>query len=107
MAKTWKALDNVGVGLTVGREIEISLVLKGKADRLPAPVRRLVTATTKTSDLWTAFPEDAMFAAAGRIDVAALYDTWGELMPKASKDAADADHYISPEERLRVAMARQ
>ena len=61
--------------------------MKGKADRLPARRPEAGDGTTKTSELWSAFPEDAMFAAAGQMDVAALYEAWGELMPKASKEA--------------------
>jgi hypothetical protein len=91
VAKVWKSVDNLGLGLTIGREVEISLALKGKADQLPPPIRRLLVGTTKASDLWSAFPQDALFAAAARIDAAALYETLGELMPKSSKDAADAE----------------
>src|SRR5262249_1251505 len=91
IAKVWKSVDNLGLGLTIGREVEISLAMKGKADQLPPPVRRLLAGTKKTSDLWSAFPQDALFAVAGRIDAAALYETFGELVPKSSKEAADAE----------------
>jgi len=91
IAKCWKALDNLGLGLNVGREVEISLAMKGKTDQMPAPIAKLLKGATKPSELWSAVPEDAMFAFAGRIDVSALYGSWGELMPKASKESADAE----------------
>jgi len=34
-----------------------------------------------------------------------LIDDWVQI--DLGKDAEDADHFISPEERLRIAMARQ
>jgi hypothetical protein len=91
VAKCWKALTDVGLGLALGGEIEISLAVKGKVDQLPASIGKLAKSMAKRSDLWAAFPEDALFAAAGRVDAAALYEAWGELMPKASKEAADAE----------------
>lgn len=91
VVKCWKALDAVGLGLTIGKEVELSLVLKGKPEQLPPAARRFLTSAAKASELWGSFPDDALFASAGRLDLVALYEFIGGLMPSDSKKAADAE----------------
>src|SRR5439155_20226148 len=62
VARCWKALDGIGLGLHVKRDLELSLTIKARADQLPPSARRLLTAARKASELWANFPEGALFA---------------------------------------------
>jgi hypothetical protein len=87
VARCWKGLDGVGLGLHLKRDLELSLTIKARPDKLPPSVRRVLAAPSKASELWAGFPEDALFAAAGRLDLAALFDLAGEFLPPRRRQA--------------------
>ncbi len=91
VARCWKALDGVGLGLHLKRDLELSLTVKARTEQLPPGARRLLAASSKASELWAGFPEDALFAAAGRFDLAALFDLVGEFLPAARREALEGE----------------
>src|SRR5262245_34994590 len=73
-AKIWKALDGVGVSCRLGQDIEIELTVATRKEDLPLPLVRFASAFNEPSAFWRAVPDDALFAAAGRIDLPALIE---------------------------------
>ncbi len=76
----WKALDDIALALEVNKNLELSLAVKARMDKLPPGVRRFLTEAGKPSELWDRFPDDALFAVAGRADAPALLDALGEFL---------------------------
>ena len=87
VAACWKALQGVGLGVHLDRDLRISLTIKARTDQLPAPARRFLASAGRASEVWPAFPDHALFAVAGRLDVSALYDLLGELLSRPGKEA--------------------
>jgi hypothetical protein len=87
----WKTLDGVAVSLALNKEVAIKLAVQAKTENLPAPVRRLLAETSRPSALWTSFPNNALFAAAGRVPWEPAAEAGGEfLTTDARKDIQDA-----------------
>jgi hypothetical protein len=84
-AATWKALQSIGLALDLKSTLSLSLAVRGKGDELPAPARRFLAEAGKPSALWGSFPENALFAVAGRFDVSALFELLGGFMPKDAR----------------------
>jgi hypothetical protein len=91
LARCWKALDTVGLGLHCKRDLELTLTVKARAEQLPPSARRLLAAWNRPSDLWASFPDDALLAVAGRLDLAALYELVGEFLPQVGRDALEGE----------------
>ncbi len=70
----WKALDGAALALRLEQDARLTLTLRARTDDLPPAARRLLAEASRPSDLWERFPDDALFAAAGRLDLAALLD---------------------------------
>ncbi len=83
VADCWKALDGVVLSLHLERDLSLVLALRGKLEQLPEPARRLLTQAGRPSTLGRLFPEDALLALVGRLDLAALLD----LLPPKSRQA--------------------
>src|SRR5262249_23927022 len=67
-AACWKAVDEVVVSVDLGRDLSLSLALRGRPELLPPGVRRFLAETARPSELWRAFPDNALFALAVRFD---------------------------------------
>ena len=91
VALCWKAVESIGLGLHLKRDLELSLTVKARPDQLPAAARRLLNAAGKPSELWANFPEGALFATAGRLDLSALYAFVVELLPRESREALEGE----------------
>ena len=78
----WKALDGLAAWVTLDAEFHLSVAGQVRLAELPAALRRLLSAGAAPSDLWAAFPDDALVACGGRIDAAALLDLLQDLGPK-------------------------
>lgn len=87
----WKALQGVGVALDVGADAKVRLAVRVNTKELPLALRKFLSSATKASDVWGGFPEDALLAAGGRLDLAALYEFLGECMSKPQREAADVE----------------
>jgi hypothetical protein len=83
----WKALDGAFVSLGIDKEFSLTVALQGRPDALPPAARKLFAGAAKPSELWTAFPENALVASAARLDFAALVEMLGDFMPKENRGA--------------------
>ena len=90
VAGYWKALQGVGLGVHLHRDLQLSLTIKARTDQLPASARRFLASASKTSELWSSFPDNALFSMAGRLDASALYEVLGEFVTRASRESMEA-----------------
>ena len=83
----WKALDGIALTVALDRDLECAVTIRAKMDQLPAPARRLFAEAAQPSELWNRFPDNALLAAAGRLDLAAFLDLLGEFQTKEDNQA--------------------
>jgi hypothetical protein len=83
----WQALESVVLSLAVQQDLQVSLAARVKPEGLSPAARKLLSEGSQRSELWNAFPPDAMFATAGRIDVAALTELIGEFLDDEARKA--------------------
>lgn len=90
----WQSLEGVAVSLRVHTDLELSLTLRGQAERIPPAARRFLATAVQPSDLWQHFPPDAIFAVAGRFDVLAFAEMLAEFLPEQARAVTRAafDH---------------
>ena len=86
-ATYWQALEGVALGLALDKDLELTLALRAEPERLPAAARKLFAELAKPSELWDCFPDDALLAAAGRLDAAALFEALGDFLPPQERQA--------------------
>lgn len=93
LLRYWKALDGIGLGLSLKEEVRLDVALRGRFEALPEPARRFLKAATEQSAVWRQFPAEPLFAIAGRIDLFALADIIAEFIPdehrKSIRDGLD------------------
>ncbi len=83
----WKALDGLAVTVRLDKDLELSLAARGRSGDLPEPARRFLRAAAQPSDLWTAFPGDAILVAGSRVDVPALIDLFSQFLDEDARKA--------------------
>jgi len=83
----WKALDAAALGVGVQDDLTCTLALRARMERLPPAARRFFAEAAKPSDLWRQFPDNAMFAFAGRFDASAFEEMLGEFLTPATRRA--------------------
>jgi hypothetical protein len=86
--KYWQALEGIAVTVVLEKDLEVSLSVRAREEALPAAARRFLKAAAEPSELWRRFPENAMLAAAARIDVSALVEMLSDFL------ADDARHSL-------------
>ena len=84
----WKTLDGAAASLALRRDLTVNFALQAKTDALPAPARRVLADAARPSAVWSSFPENALFAAAGRVPWEPAAEVGGEFL------TADARHDI-------------
>jgi hypothetical protein len=83
----WQALEGISLSLQVdSANPEIIVAVHARADRLPAPARKLVAESAKPSDVWARFPSDSVLTLAARTDFNALLETLEQLLPGDAED---------------------
>jgi hypothetical protein len=95
-ARCWKAFQDAGLAVHLNKDLRASLTVRARVEQLPEPARRWLTRAGQASNLWRAFPEDALLATAGRIDLAALFGFSNEFMSKGSREKVhdDLDRHV-------------
>jgi hypothetical protein len=83
----WKALDGMALAASISDELEGTLAMRGKFMSLPEPARRVLLSAARPSELWRRFPDNALLAAAGRIDASAFEEMLGGFLTKESRTA--------------------
>jgi hypothetical protein len=63
------------------------VALRGRPDQLPAPARQFLAEAARPSDLWRAFPDRVLVAAAVRVDPAALLGMINDFLPAEGNTA--------------------
>jgi hypothetical protein len=86
----WKALDGAVLSVSPDRNLDVSLALWVKNERLPEATRRFLATASQRSALWDVFPDDSLLAVAGRVDVPALVDTISQFMTEDARKGARA-----------------
>jgi hypothetical protein len=90
-ATCWKALQGLGVGLHVEKDIQFELTLQAKTDTLPLPLRKFLTPAGKPSELWATFPDNALLAVGGRVDLSALYGFFTLFLERSTREKFESD----------------
>jgi hypothetical protein len=92
----WKALDGAAFSVHLDADLSFSLALRARTGELPPAARRFLDAASRPSAVWRAIPEDALYAEASRIDVAAYLELLGDFMTRESREAllADLNRYL-------------
>jgi len=84
----WKAVDGIALAATIKEsEVKLALALSVKTDLLPASARPVFSGDARPSDLWRAFPDNALLAMGGRLDTAAWNDFLSGLLPEDKRQA--------------------
>jgi hypothetical protein len=87
----WKACDGAAVSLALNRDVSLNLAVQTRTEALPEPARRLASEAARPSTVWAAFPDNVLFAAAGRVPWEPAAETGGEfLTPEARSKVQDA-----------------
>jgi hypothetical protein len=81
----WKALDGAALALALEKDARLTLTLRARTEELPPAAKRLLAEAASASDLWDRFPPDALFAVAGRLDLAALLEVLGDFQTKEAR----------------------
>lgn len=89
----WKAVEGMALTASLGeKDLSCSLAVLVQSDKLP-PASRLFFRPGQISELWSAFPEDAMLTVAGRVDTVGLTQMLGGFLDdhgkKTVRDALD------------------
>lgn len=81
----WKALEGVAFSVSLQKDLQLTLTVRARTEQLPPAARKLLAEASKPSELWDSFPEDALLAAAGRLDVAALLELLDDFLTKETR----------------------
>jgi len=95
----WKAISGIALSAKVKEsEVELALALAAQPDLLPAAVKAVFAEEAKPSDLWRAFPGDALLAVGGRLDAAAWNEFLSGILPEEHRKAIReaAQKFVSP-----------
>jgi hypothetical protein len=83
----WKALDGAALSFDVQADAELVLAVRATTDRLPPAAQKFFAAAARPSELWDRFPDNALLAAAGRVDAGALLEMLGGFQTPDDRDA--------------------
>lgn len=81
----WKALDGVAVYTGAGEKPELNIAMRTNPLALPQPAMKLFLEGSRQSALWAGFPEDALLAVGGRLDLAAFLEVVGEFLTEDAR----------------------
>jgi hypothetical protein len=92
----WKALDAAALGVGVQDDFTLTLAARARTEELPPAARRFLASAADPSEAWRRFPDNALFAFAGRFDASAFVDVLGEfLTPQTRRALRDGlDRYV-------------
>ena len=63
----WKTLEGAAVSLAMTPDLTVNLAIQAKTAAWPAPAKRVLAEAARPSAVWASFPDNALFAAAGRV----------------------------------------
>jgi hypothetical protein len=71
-ASYWKAVDALAVFVNFHPSVEMGLAIKARTADLPTSARTFFAEAGKRSPLWDRIPDDALFAAVGRVHIESM-----------------------------------
>lgn len=74
----WQGMDGIVLSLHAEEEVQLRLTLLARVKDLPAAARPLFAEPTQVSKVWEFFPDSALAAMAGRLDLTPLGDLLGD-----------------------------
>ncbi|OAI53576.1 hypothetical protein AYO44_04075 [Planctomycetaceae bacterium SCGC AG-212-F19] len=83
----WDALEGIVFSVAAAKDLEFNLAVRLKPEALSPAARKFLAEGARTSELWNAFPRDAIFATAGRCDVPALLELCSEFLDDDTRKA--------------------
>jgi hypothetical protein len=84
----WKLIDGAAVSLNLDKDVTIKVSVQAKTHALPAPAQQMIAGAARPSPLWTTFPKNSLFAAAGRVPWESVVDAGGEFMTTDARSNA-------------------
>jgi hypothetical protein len=66
-ADCWSALEVAAMSLRLDRDVALTFSMRARAGALPPALERVFSDMQKPAAIWSSFPADALFAAAGRV----------------------------------------
>lgn len=90
-AKLWSAVDDLAVHLDVRKSLELGVATAFRPDALPPELKPLLAPAPTRSALWQVIPDDALAAAAGRVNVPQLLDAVESFLPADERPAFRKD----------------
>ena len=82
----WSATDGIALYAHPGTGLELGCIVSADLNRLPKEIRDLLTPAPGSSQLWSFVPGDAMFAAAGRVNLTRLLRAVSIFLPSEGRD---------------------
>jgi hypothetical protein len=76
----WKAVDALAISLNFTPDVELGLSLNVRREELPKAATELFFHAAKRSPLWNQIPDDALFAAVGRLHPESLVAVLGAFL---------------------------
>ena len=76
----WQALEGVALSVVLNKDLEVNVAARVRRESLSLTAQKFLSEAAKPSEVWNAVPRDALFAAATRIDMAALKELLMEFV---------------------------
>lgn len=86
-AHYWHTLDGAALFVSLDSDLAFGVAVRARTEDLPAPARRLFAEVSRPSAVWPSFPDNALFAAAGRLPFGPLVEAGGEFLTAEAKQS--------------------
>lgn len=87
----WKPMDAIVLSAHIGEEVEAKLTLQANIKDLPASLKKAFTDPSRPSELWQRFPQNSIFALAGKLDAGSVLGAFTDFStPDNRKTVFDA-----------------
>src|SRR5262245_18612670 len=80
-AEVWSATDAAAIYFALGTDAELGVSVSFQPEKLPAKLKGWLVGERMPSALWSAIPDDALLAVAGRVKVSDLLDFLASVIP--------------------------
>lgn len=81
-AKYWKAVDGLAISLNLQPSLEIGISLNVRKKDMPKAAQTFFSEAAKRSPLWDKIPDDALFAAVGRLHPESMFEMMSAFMTR-------------------------
>lgn len=82
----WKALEGAALWASVEKNaLGVGLVVQARPEQLSPLVRKVFEGKSRPSILWRSFPENALLAVAGQVDMVALVEFMGQFLDEPAR----------------------